>query len=265
MKRLLKGFTLAEVLITLTIIGVVARVTLPALMTNVSSQSTATSLSKAINTLSVGNERILSDTGSNSLSGAANVSTISAAKYAELLENYSNGYLRSNVTLDIDGSSSSGLTTFTTKDGIMFTSVPSEVVSKLSTLNSQGDRTPGKLQPIRGDRVTPPKYSGTSFWLLIDINGTGAPNRLAKDQFIVCIDNFGQVIPYGGAEYSRYALSGEQTIIPVKGSSPITNKFTDPPEWETRCASGITPSSVTAKAACTGSIVDNGYKVIYAY
>ncbi len=46
------GFTLAEVLITLTIIGVVAMMTLPALMTNVQEQQAKTALKKGINTLS---------------------------------------------------------------------------------------------------------------------------------------------------------------------------------------------------------------------
>ena len=44
------GFTLAEVLITLSIIGVVATMTLPALMTNVQEQQARTGIKKAINT-----------------------------------------------------------------------------------------------------------------------------------------------------------------------------------------------------------------------
>ena len=45
------GFTLAEVLITLTIIGVVATITLPSLMTNTAEQQAKTALKKGINTL----------------------------------------------------------------------------------------------------------------------------------------------------------------------------------------------------------------------
>ncbi len=46
------GFTLAEVLITLAIIGVVATLTLPALMTNTAEQQYMTGLKKGINTIS---------------------------------------------------------------------------------------------------------------------------------------------------------------------------------------------------------------------
>lgn len=45
------GFTLAEVLITLSIIGIVAMMTLPALMTNVQEQQAKTGLKKGLNTL----------------------------------------------------------------------------------------------------------------------------------------------------------------------------------------------------------------------
>lgn len=45
------GFTLAEVLITLAIIGVVATMTLPALMTNTAEQQAKSALKKCINTL----------------------------------------------------------------------------------------------------------------------------------------------------------------------------------------------------------------------
>ncbi len=45
------GFTLAEVLITLAIIGVVATLTLPALMTNTAEQQAKTALKKGISTL----------------------------------------------------------------------------------------------------------------------------------------------------------------------------------------------------------------------
>lgn len=42
-----KGFTLAEVLITLGIIGIVAAITLPTLMTNYKKKATATRVKKA--------------------------------------------------------------------------------------------------------------------------------------------------------------------------------------------------------------------------
>ena len=56
-----KGFTLAEVLITLSIIGVVSALTLPNLSSGYSKQVTATQLSKAINTLENANALALQE------------------------------------------------------------------------------------------------------------------------------------------------------------------------------------------------------------
>lgn len=51
MKKMLKGFTLAEILITLAVIGVIAVTTLPSLNTKVSDSQVGPALMKAINTL----------------------------------------------------------------------------------------------------------------------------------------------------------------------------------------------------------------------
>ncbi len=56
-RKLLKAFTLAEVLITLGIVGVVATLTLPALTHSVMEQQTAAALSKAIKTLETANAK----------------------------------------------------------------------------------------------------------------------------------------------------------------------------------------------------------------
>lgn len=58
-----RGFTLAEVLITLTIIGVVATMTLPALMTNTQEQQARTGLKKGINTFTEAGQMNLATEG----------------------------------------------------------------------------------------------------------------------------------------------------------------------------------------------------------
>ena len=61
------AFTLAEVLITLSIIGVVAALTLPSLNLSVQNSKVGPSLRKFINTISNANEMILSENQSNTL------------------------------------------------------------------------------------------------------------------------------------------------------------------------------------------------------
>ena len=56
-----KGFTLAEVLITLGIVGVVAALTIPAMTQNVARRQVGPALAKAINNLEMANKKALAD------------------------------------------------------------------------------------------------------------------------------------------------------------------------------------------------------------
>lgn len=58
-----KGFTLAEILITLGIIGIVAALTIPTLVSNHKKRVVTTSLKKFVNTLLNTNEQINYDNG----------------------------------------------------------------------------------------------------------------------------------------------------------------------------------------------------------
>ena len=75
-----KGFTLAEVLITLSIIGVVSALTLPNLNSGYMRQTTATQLSKAINTLENANALALQET--------SDLNTISPGNYYPAISNF---------------------------------------------------------------------------------------------------------------------------------------------------------------------------------
>jgi hypothetical protein len=88
----------------------------------------------------------------------------------------------------------------------------------------------------------PSKYHGDYMRVTIDINGENSgSNNFGEDRFLVLVDGYGQVIPYGGMQYKEY--TGDNTVL-----------------WETKCPNNGTP---TDKEACTGAIVDNGYKAKY--
>ena len=59
----LKAFTLAEVLITLVIIGVIAAMTIPTLMNNTNNQELVSRLKKTYSELSQATNRIIADEG----------------------------------------------------------------------------------------------------------------------------------------------------------------------------------------------------------
>ena len=78
------GFTLAEVLITLGIIGVVAALTAPALVQNAGTAKVGPTLSKVVATIENANEQLLHDEDATDLSKIAETNE----EYCELLSKY---------------------------------------------------------------------------------------------------------------------------------------------------------------------------------
>lgn len=229
MKRFFRGFTLAEVLISLGIVGVLASLTMPSLMVNVQKQQTGPALAKAINTLETANKLALSQTGTRRLdqiaSGSDNIYFGSIlSPYASLTRFTGNNNYR-----DYTGSAAYGVgttTMFNTKDGITFISAQSSATA--------------------ADGFTPPaQYAGRYYTVFVDTNGNGkGPNLLGKDLFVLWVDTNGDVIPFGGSAYATYRTGAQSS------------------SWRTLCRSN-TKNAPSNGAYCTAAIVENGFKVLY--
>ena len=156
MKKL--GFTLAEVLITLVIIGVIAAMTVPTLMNNTNSQEFRSALKKAI-------------------SGANQALTLHYALEGLGAQDYTGSTIVTEVFKKrmsvIDGNTSfsntgacGGTDVFTTQDGIMFCVTGFEADA---TATSQT----GKCNSYN----TAPCGDATKANLWIDVNGMKNPNK----------------------------------------------------------------------------------------
>ena len=172
MKKL--GFTLAEVLITLTIVGVIAAMTLPSLTANVQKSQVGPALAKAVNTLENANRMALQQNEVRDLSAA--ITSANTSTYIGLLETQISG--------SVDANNSS---VFTSKDGISF------------IIGTAGSVTAGNLTN---------KYSYKYYPVTIDTNGVNKkPNIGGEDRFDVLVDYAGTVIPVGGSEWKKYSSS----------------------------------------------------------
>jgi len=184
-----KFVTLAEVLITLTIIGVVAMMTLPALMTNVQEQQAKTGIKKGINTLTeaaqMSNAIAGFDYGSfaNTETGEdaqsifgmfrsriqvdmTKSTTAFNADGEEMIQNRTNAAKRV-----LTGGTTTDSTTYTVmffKDGSALAFKPTDTVAVAG----------GEGQPVQ----LPCNYTdvGRGFIAYYDINGEKAPNLLSN-------------------------------------------------------------------------------------
>lgn len=163
------GFTLAEVLITLAIIGVVATMTLPALMTNTGEQQAKTALRKAINTLTEAAQMSKAVDGFNyddivDTTTAINADTDDNEKasiIALLRARTAVDYTRVNDTIDC-ASNECGANYY---DTTVFFRDGSALLFK---------KAPGADKTVMNDNMT------NGFIVVLDTNGTKAPNALSN-------------------------------------------------------------------------------------
>lgn len=242
------GFTLAEVLITLTVIGIVSALAAPVLVGSFNKSKVGPSLRKFINTIENANEHILGDTGTERL----NEFTSDTQTYLEKLNQFVKGSIEkddSDNVLTLDnvsikptnyagsnynfklGNTNYIIYDFNNGDSAAVKVYSSDELSSAEDQNSSGS------------------YKGGYALIAYDINGFNTkPNKLAKDIFLFTVDNNGSVVPYGGKTYASAYSVGTSTTPLWDGGSSICNE-----------------SEVAVGNSCAGSVADNGWKVIYKY
>lgn len=175
-----KAFTLAEVLITLGIIGVVAAITMPSIIQNYQKKQTVERLKKSYSTISQALTRSVSDNGDFSEWGLGPEETDNSAirdRTSKILNTYIIPYLK--LTKDC------GFTECRTS--------PDGIHQDGSTLGF-GSRTYGSylIYLADGTRVMffidhSTNSSGVNIYqnlrMYIDINGDSKPNKLGRDIF----------------------------------------------------------------------------------
>ncbi len=163
------GFTLAEVLISLGIVGTIAAITLPTLMSNTTEAQIGPKLAKAVSTFEQANESLLDSLSADSLSDAG--LTNDSGNYVQRLSRF----------LKI---TPSGNWDFTTKDGMLFAMTVTEP-------------NPDSVNPAYMQRI------GN---VMIDINGLNRPNVLATDRFNFSWWNDGSLRPMGGTNWEGLSV-----------------------------------------------------------
>ena len=210
MKKL--GFTLAEVLITLVIIGVIAAMTVPTLMNNTNAQEYRSALKKAISGL---NQAL---TLNYALEG------LSAQDYSSGTDLVNDVFKRRMSVIDGDTqfttSDCSGTDVFTTADGMMFC-----VTGFSSAQNdAQGSicdsyNTTGCVSGASEANPAP----SANIW--IDVNGVKKPNRATtsakrpRDVYQATI--YAQkVVPYGGPTQGVMFDKGTEGAVEQADDTP---------------------------------------------
>lgn len=256
-----KGFTLAEVLITLTVVGVVAALASPVLVGAFQKSKVGPSLRKFMNTIETANEHILGDNDADKIDNVAS----SESEYFTFLSKYVSGapatITKEQEQTDEDGNTetNSATTLKTLKDISIAISNASTSSGNATQANlpdttsviysmSDGSEFAINFATSSSSEAAQGGYKGRLATIYYDLNGFEVgPNKVAKDIFWFILDNNGSVIPYGGRTYAS-----------AYGKDVLWNKST-----MLRC----NDKGIGAAGArhCSGSIADNNWKVIYKY
>lgn len=186
LKLKLKGFTLAEVLITLGIIGVVAAMTLPALINRTQGKELEAGLKKAYSVLQAAYNQMTYDEGQivNQTNYPGLTFINKFKKYFKLSEHTLKNYNGSNKDEE------TGQITYISKVYKTYNNKP----ANMSWFDD------GKTFLCDGMTIFIENMAnGNLFLISVDINGfQKKPNRFGHDVFSFEITNEGKILPFGG-------------------------------------------------------------------
>ena len=202
------AFTLAEVLITLGIIGVVAALTLPTLISNYQKRVYVNQLKKSYSVLSNGFRLMMAHDGVTELKDTEAFSGMGTAVCGSI-DGVANNILTNNCSSIREGLAS-------VFSGIQLAPCDEPPIkylngNPLSTtdLNRKSTLTCVKFpdgSEIYGYRFIK-SSGGTMGTFRLDINGPKNPNTVGRDIFVFFLFNDGIVIPYGSQKYSDYLIA----------------------------------------------------------
>ncbi|MBE7710707.1 MAG: type II secretion system protein [Cyanobacteria bacterium SIG31] len=241
------GFTLAEVLITLGIVGVIAAMTIPTFVTNSQNKANAAKLASTISNIENAFGIMMVQEGAN---------TLDETEFYQYLTNKDLEKAESTFGEYLKLQGNGTVTNFYGEDKpfkyIGYSAVPenitlSESIDVYQTKNGALLMFADGFNEITEDVAKKYGISVTKqyFLLRIDVNGKENPNIIGRDVFVFALCEDGALYPFGG-KTSSVIQTGNPTSRHYKNSSGsyacIDGKFS---------------------AGCTARLIENNFVVDY--
>ncbi len=217
------GFTLAEVLITLGIVGVVSALVLPTFTTKMQTAKVGPRLAKAVAGFEQANIAILDGAQSDALTGVEGLLDSADTYFSDAAH---------GLVTHMKGSynNSENVWTFYAADGASY------------CLSDGGGKCVKKgFEDAKGNIPhLNPITQKHDYAIMIDIDGDNGPGTPGRDRFFFQMMDDGSLRPWGGSW------------------EPET---TD--RWKEKCDVGAKPASIDDYMYCAGHVMENGLKVEY--
>lgn len=237
-----RGFTLAEVMIALTLIGVIASLTVPTFVANSKNKANAAKLATTVTAVENAFTSMLVSEGVNTIEETAFGREANAANLAGHLSQYIklaghqpnvNAYYgtpRPFTTLSGAVTTPGASRIFETKNGAY--------LFYLMRGNNNWERTEDVVRNFGGSVTS---FVGT---LCIDVNGSLQPNKWGRDLFQFGLGSDGVLYPAGGLDFSIIVYGNNTNLWNQAGSNNI-------------CTNNA------KERGCTARLIENNYEIDY--
>ena len=253
-----QGFTLAEVLITLGIVGVVAALTAPALVMSSRNEANAARLSTVVSNMENAFQTAIAQEGTDNLYGTSlwQENEVSAtagnrAQFVGRLGQYMivNGYKDNERAFYGDG-----VQTYAMSNTGGVGQVSDLMLNPFVIETKNGAAI--FIHTFRSNDLAAQKVNainrGCTLYtraaeIMIDVNGKNGPNVFGRDIFFFMLGENGVLYPYGGRDVERIDEVG----------------VWDENNGEYSCTDNDKGSGETAGMGCTARVIAEGYKINY--
>ena len=232
-----RGFTLAEVLITIGMLGIIAAVTLPALRSDIDKNTWATGLKTNIAIL---------NTAFNQMMTEEDVSDIRDTNlWTQLVNNTSveptnNDYKKAlDKYFKIDKVESNFPAKAHKLSGSIYTKPSTRFYIGNSTTLNINFKKDSRFSACTNSQ----EFCHPAAEIVLDVNGDKGPNTMGKDMFLLLLGENGRIYP--------------------AGSDAVYNYNSKYPKWDSEAGCQDKKPKDVDGTACAGRVVDEGYKINY--
>lgn len=200
------GFTLAEVLITLVIIGIIAAMTIPNLINRTDEQEKVVAVKKSFSVLSQAYKRLIADMGEITTYSLGSNNTEATENFGKLITPYFNTQQVCGMAAN-EGCFPSPNKLMSGEDGVDYDSNSNYFKMRLS----DGSSVLFSVYSVALVKGTSLGLDSTFGWIMVDINGDKGPNTMGKDNFSFWITKYG-IVPFGSPFDNDHPLENCRTL-----------------------------------------------------
>lgn len=254
-----KGFTLAEVLVTLAIVGVIAALTIPTVMQNAGSAKVGPTLSKFVSSFETASQKKMIESESTTMT----INQVFEKEIDDMLEYFPmSPYNGDNIEIKYPtgeqafvllpkytGSGSqegnSGDRIYVAKDGLIV------AFGAIDKVDAKACSKGYKYKSYKG-------CVGTA---VVITNAANTKHYLGKDTFYFLLDDSGAVVPYGSGLFKQIMDANKQTAYANVNCNLKLGEYKAADGDSAAKVKEEKANNIKSLAACTGKIADNGWKV----